>query len=123
MEFSPYSARRSPDKIWFLCRARGGSPIEQLIARLDGRARRATLHVFDWVETSDVLHNKDRLRHLGGDVYEFKVHRPVPMRYVAFRCDIGWVVAYAVRKPGDAVLRQLIRQTQWLHDEYERTRP
>ena len=122
MELSPYSPRQSRDKIWFLCRARGGSPIEQLIARLDGRARRATLHVFDWVETSACPSSKDRLRHLGGDVYEFKVHRPVPMRYVAFRCDVGWVIAYALRKPGETVLRQLMRQTQWLHDEYERER-
>jgi len=59
VELSPYSNRDSPDKIWFLRRARGDSHVERFIERLD---------------------------------------------------------------PQTAVLQQLIRQTQWLHDEYERTR-
>ncbi|HSQ22226.1 MAG TPA: hypothetical protein VLQ52_05505, partial [Coriobacteriia bacterium] len=119
MELSPYSNRDSPDKIWFLRRARGDSHVERFIERLDPRTYAATGRVFDWVETRGPLHDTERLRHLSGDVLEIKVHHPVSVRYVGFRADIGVVVTRAVRKPQTAVLQQLIRQTQWLHDEYE----
>lgn len=122
MELSPYSNRQSPDKIWFVCRERGDSPVRRLIDRLDDRTRTETWRVFDWVETRGPLRGTDRFRNLSGHVVEFKVHRATPMRYLAFRCDVGWVVTYAVSKPGKRALQQLIRQSQWLCDEYERTR-
>ena len=96
--------------------------MEQFIERLDPRTRTVTWRVFDWVETCGPMRDTERLRHLGGDVLEIKVHHPVAVRYLGFKADIGVVITRAVRKPGNAVLQQLIRQTQWLHDEYERTR-
>jgi hypothetical protein len=123
VELSPYSNRDSPDKIWFLRRARGDSHVERFIERLDPQTRRATERLFDQTELSGLPRRSELFRHLEGDVFEFKVHRAVAVRYVGFRADIGMVITRAVRKPQTAVLQRLIRQTQWLRDEYERTRP
>lgn len=122
MQLSPYSNRDSPDKIWFVRRARGDSPVARFIERLDERTRAATLRVFDWVETRGPMRDTERLRHLTGDVLEIKVHHPVAVRYLGFKADVGVVITRAIRKPEHAVLQQLIRQTQSLRDEYERTR-
>jgi len=123
VQLSPYSNRDSPDKIWFVCRERGDSTPKRFIGRLGDRTRRSTWHAFDWVETHGPAQDIERPRRLSGDVLEIKVHHPVAVRYIGFRTDIGLVITHAVRKPRTAALQQLIRQTQWLHDEYERTRP
>lgn len=123
MQLSPYSNRESPDKIWFVCRGRGDSQVERFIEQLDAQTRRTTWRTFDWVETCWSAQDIERLRHLSGDVLEIKVHHPVAVRYIGFRTDVGVVITRAIRKPESAVLQRLIRRTQLLHDEYERTQP
>lgn len=123
MQLSPYSIRESPDKIWFLCRARGDSQVRGFIGQLDEQTRWATWRLLDQTEVSGPPRRIDRFRHLTGDVFEFKVHQTVAVRYLTFRANVGWVITLAMHKPGKARLQRLIQETQHLHDEYERFRP
>jgi len=64
-------------------------------------------------------HNIEKFRHLRGDVHEFKVHRAVAVRYLAFHASAGWVIVLAQRKPKATALQRVIADAQNLHDEYE----
>lgn len=119
MDLAPYSARQCANKIWLLRRAPDHREVERVIAGLDDRTLAATAQLFDRCEMLGPPRNVERFRHLRGDVYEFKVHRAVAMRYLAFRIPDGWVVAIARRKPKPKELRSLMAITQQLHDEFE----
>lgn len=119
MDRRAYSDRQSPDKIWFLCRERGESRAQSFFMGLDDRTFAATVQLFDRTEIHGPPHNKEKFRHLKGDVYEFKVHRAQAVRYLAFAADDGWIVAFARQKNRKHGLRDMIAETQRLHDEYE----
>jgi len=119
MDLVPYSDRESPDKIWFLRRDRGDSAIGEFIANLDTRTLAATTTLFDRTELAGPPHNVEKFRHLKADVYEFKIHQAVAVRYLAFAASIGWVIAVAQRKGKTGELQRSIIKTQSLHDEYE----
>ena len=119
MDLAPYSDRQSPNKIWFLKRDRGDCAIETFLAKLDDRTLTATVQLFDRTEVKGPPHNIEKFRHLRGDVHEFKVHRAVSVRYLAFGSSIGWVIVLAERKPKAAALRRAIAEAQKLRDEYE----
>ncbi len=119
MNLAPYSTKESPNKIWLLRRAQNDREVEKAIARLDDRTLAATAQLFDRTELLGPPRNIERFRHLAGDVYEFKVHRAVAMRYFTFRSSIGWVVVIARRKAKPRELRVLIGETQRIHDEFE----
>lgn len=119
MELAPYSTQESPNKIWLLRRTPNDREVEATIARLDNRTLAATAQLFDRTELLGPPRNVERFRHLAGDVYEFKVHRAVAMRYLAFRVPAGWAIAIARRKPKPRELRTLISKAQQLHDEFE----
>lgn len=116
MEWVPYSNRSSADKIWFVRRARGDCAIEVFLAKLDGRTLTATAQLFDRTELHGAPHNTERFRHLQGDVYEFKVHRVVAVRCLAFGSHAGWVIVFAQPKPKPGELSRLIAETQRVHD-------
>lgn len=119
MERTPYSDRSSADKIWFVRRARGDGAIEAFLTKLDDRTLAATAQLFDRTELHGAPHNPERFRHLRGDVYEFKVHRVVAVRYLAFRSRVGWVIVFAQPKPKAGQLSRLITEAQRVHDMYE----
>ena len=119
MDLVPYSDRESPNKIWFLRRDRGDSAIGEFIANLDNRTLEATAQLFDQTELGGAPHSVEKFRHLKADVYEFKIHRAVAVRYLAFSASIGWVIAFAKRKGKARELQRAIARTQRLHDEYE----
>lgn len=79
----------------------------------------ATARLFDRTETLGPPQNVEMFRHLRADVYEFKIHRAVAVRYLAFATGLGWVIAFARRKGPSRELQSLIAKTQRLHDEYE----
>ena len=119
MNLAPYSTQESPNKIWLLRRTPRDREVEETIARLDDRTLAATAQLFDRTELLGPPRNVEKFRHLAGDVYEFKVHRAVAMRYFAFRVSVGWVVAIARRKPKPKELRLLMNEAQHQHDEFE----
>lgn len=119
MDLAPYSTQDSANKIWLLRRTPDDREVEETIARLDNRTLAATAQLFDRTELLGPPRNVEKFRYLAGDVYEFKVHRAVAMRYLAFRAPSGWVIAIARRKPKPRELRALIRETQRMHDEFE----
>ncbi|MFA5845146.1 MAG: hypothetical protein WC971_10005 [Coriobacteriia bacterium] len=119
MDLAPYSDRQSPNKIWFLRRDRGDCAIETFLAELDDRTLTATVQLFDRTELAGPPHNVEKFRHLRGDVHEFKIHRAVAVRYLAFGANIGWVIVLALRKPKIAALQRAIAEVQRVHDEYE----
>jgi hypothetical protein len=119
VERAPYSNRSSANKIWFVRRARGDCAIEAFLAKLDDRTLAATAQLFDRTELHGAPHNTERFRHLRGDVYEFKVHRVVAVRYLAFRSRVGWVIVFAQPKPKPGELSRLIAEAQRVHDLVE----
>ena len=119
MNLAPYSTHESPNKIWLLRRTPSDREVEETISRLDNRTLAATAQLFDRTELLGPPRNIEKFRHLVGDVYEFKIHRAVAMRYFAFRVSAGWVVAIARRKPKPRELRVLINEAQRRHDEFE----
>lgn len=86
--------------------------------RLDHRTFAAPVQLFDRTELAGPPHNVEKFRHLSGDVYEFKVHRAVAVRYLTLAMPVGWVVVSAQRKPKAAALQGAIREAQRLHDEF-----
>lgn len=121
MNLRPYSGRESPNKIWFHERTRGDCPVEEFIGRLDNRTLTATVQLFDRTETAGPPRNLERFRHLSGQVYEFKVHRAVAVRYLAFTAAQGWVVCIAQHKAKQKALQRSIAEVQTMHDEHEGT--
>lgn len=119
MDLVPYSAKECTSKVWLLRRAPDDREVEKTIARLDDRTLAATAQLFDRTELLGPPRNIEKFRHLASDVYEFKVHRAVAMRYLAFQVPVGWVVAIARRKPKPKELRALIAETQRMHDEFK----
>lgn len=115
-----YSDRQSSNKIWFFARDRGDCPIREFMLELDDRTFAASAQLFDRTEQSGPPRNTERFRHLGGDVYELKVHRAVAVRFLAFKADPGWIVCVAQRKTKPRVLHRTMAEVQRLYDEYER---
>jgi hypothetical protein len=118
MELTPYSDRASVNKIWFVRRSRGDCPVQEYLMQLDRRTLAASVQLFDRTELAGAPHNAERFRHLSGDVYEFKVHRALAVRYLTFAMPVGWVVVSAQSKPKPAALQRAIREAQRLHDEF-----
>lgn len=119
VDLVPYSAQECASKVWLLRRTPGDREVEKTIARLDDRTLASTAQLFDRTELLGPPRNVEKFRHLAGDLYEFKVHRAVAMRYLAFQVSVGWMVAIARRKPKSKELGALIAATQRMHDEFE----
>lgn len=121
VELVPYSSRASRNKIWFVRRDRGDCAVRDFMMGLDQRTFAATVQLFDRTELGGPPRNVEKFRHLRGDVYEFKVHRAVAVRYLAFQAPSGWVVASAQGRPKGAALQSTILDAQRLHDELGRS--
>jgi hypothetical protein len=121
MDLVPYSDRVSQNKIWFVRRDRGDCPVQDFLMGLDRRTFAATVYLLDRTELEGPPRNVEKFRHLRGDVYEFKVHRAVAVRYVAVRTHGGWVVASAQGKPKGAAPQSAVTEAQRLHDELGRS--
>jgi hypothetical protein len=119
VQLLPYSAQESANEIWLLRRSPDDREVEKSMFELDRRTLAATAQLLDRTELLGPPRNTEKFRHLSGDVFEFKVHRAVAMRYFAFRFAAGWVIAVARRKPKQRELLRLIADTQHLHDEFE----
>lgn len=118
MELTPFSSRESVNNIWFVRRRRGDSPVESFLMSLDDRTFAASVQIFDRTELAGPPRNTEKFRHLRGDVFEFKVHRAVAVRYLAFPASVGWVLVSAHRKAKAAALPGAIVEAQRVHDDF-----
>lgn len=92
MDLAPSSTQESSNKVWLLRRTPGDREVEKTIARLDDRTLAATAQLFDRTELLGPPRNIEKFRHLGGDVYEFKVHRAARCAISPSGCRLdGWL--------------------------------
>lgn len=114
---APWSERTSRDKIWLLAGESGESKVLDFINDLDHRTLAETAELFDRTETHGPPRNIEKFRHLGDDVFEFKVHRARAVRYLTLRCKDGWLVAIAENKKKSNAFQTDIKRAHKISDE------
>lgn len=119
MRASPFSARSSPNKMWFLQNERGTSEVTEMLNSLDTRTLASANKLFERTELDGPPRNEEQFRHLRGAISEFKVHRARAVRFLAFRGDRGWVVATATPKKKDNATQVEIRRAEGLMRRFE----